>query len=94
MLSIAHSQVQADCESFDEQCHTLKNWVAELTRRITEVLEKAADLRKERDRFEDLSSRSEEQIANLRFELGRAKQREVFEHRASAGEARDRGGLM
>lgn len=56
-LRIAHSQVQAECESSRETRQTLKNRVEAMKERMGEVIHKAADLRKERNFFEDSISR-------------------------------------
>jgi chromosome segregation ATPase len=91
---IAHSQVQAECESLRETRQKLEDRVEALKERMGEVIHKAAELRKDNEDLKDSISKSDELIANLKIELSRAKQRaHVFEQRASEGEARDRGGL-
>lgn len=50
-------------------------------------------MKKDSEDFMDSISKSDELIANLKIELSRAKHRaQVFEQRASEGEARDRYG--
>ncbi len=92
---IAHSQVQAECESLRETRQKLEDRVEEMKTRMGEVILKAADLRKVNNDLKDSISKSDEIIANLKIELSMAKHRaQVMEQRSSEGEARDRNVLI